>query len=284
MLKKKSLGQHFLRNQALLQRIAEAARLAPDDTVLEVGPGEGTLTELLLQRAGRVIAIEKDDRLIPVLRQKFAAEVASGKFALIHDDILKLDLGFMIYDLRFKIVANIPYYITGNFLRKFLQETERQPASMTLLLQKEVAKRIVAADGRESLLSISVKAYGAPRYIATVQAGSFSPPPKVDSAIITIENISRGLFSDAHTEPSAVTRLSLVRKREKKFFTLLKRGFAHPRKLLASNLGIAPRTLAACGIAPRARAENLSLAQWKSLATYQSANEYEYTKYTNGYE
>lgn len=282
MLKKKSLGQHFLRDLRILQRIADAARLAPDDTVLEAGPGEGTLTELLLQKVGKVITVEKDDRLIPHLQTRFAAEIASGKLVLIHADILNFDPSSeKLAAHSYKLTANLPYYITGSFLRKFLQETGRQPSSMTLLLQKEVAKRIVAADGRGSLLSIGVRAYGAPRYIATVKAGSFSPPPKVDSAIISIENISRGFFSDAHTELSTVTRLIPVRKREKKFFTLLKRGFAHPRKLLSSNLSVPPSVLQECGIAPNARAENVSLAQWKSLATYQSANEYEYT---NEYE
>lgn len=267
MLQKKSLGQHFLRNPRILEKIAGAANLSLADTVLEVGPGEGTLTELLLSRAGRVIAVEKDDRLIPVLQQKFTNEIASGRLELIHADILDLTLSYKLKAISYKLVANIPYYITGMLLRKFL-ESERQPSMMVLLLQKEVAKRIVAADGkakpnpldsvaqsskgrfRESILSISVKAYGAPRYIGTVKAGAFSPPPKVDSAIIAIEEISKKFFIDFD---------------EKKFFEFLKKGFAHPRKLLSSNLEVVQEQLRECGIEEKARPENLSVEQWKCL-------------------
>ena len=261
---KKSLGQHFLRSKSALAKIVEAARLSPCDTVLEVGPGEGALTELLLLRAGRVIAVEKDDRLIPILRQKFATEIASGKLGLIHADILNYELGIRNYGNRYKLVANIPYYITGAFIRKFL-ESDTQPSAMALLLQKEVAKRIVARDGKESILSISVKAYGTPIYIDTVKAGAFSPPPKVDSAIIAIENISKSIFSDGLAQPPTVTRFNLVKEREKRFFELLKKGFAHPRKLLASNLGVDSEKLIQCGIAEKSRDENLTLQQWRSL-------------------
>lgn len=270
MLHKKSLGQHFLRNPRILEKIADAAALSPADTVLEVGPGEGTLTELLLQRAGKVIAVEKDNRLIPVLKRKFAPEIASEKLELIHADILTLPSTFyLLLATGYKVVANLPYYITGQFLRKFLQETERPPSSMTLLLQKEVAKRIIAADRRESLLSLSVKAYGMPRYIGTVKAGAFSPPPKVDSAIIAIERISKSFFTDGFIKPPRVTRsdLVIIRGGERQFFELLKRGFAHPRKFLSSNLGISKKQLLECGIEEKARPENLTLQQWRALLT-----------------
>lgn len=248
---KKSLGQHFLRSKSALVKITEAGHLSSDDTVLEVGPGEGVLTELLLQQAGKVIAVEKDDRLIPILQQKFASTISSGRLELIPADILTLDTKrYTLNAKRYKIVANIPYYITGALLRKFL-ESETQPVTMVLLLQKEVAKRIVASDGKESILSISVKAYGAPRYIETVKAGAFSPPPKVDSAIIAIEHISKEFF--AHID-------------ERAFFALLKKGFAHPRKLLASNLGVPQEKLKECGIDGKARPENLSLENWRRLS------------------
>lgn len=266
MLHKKSLAQYFLRVPRILERIVAAAKLAPTDTVLEVGPGEGTVTALLLQKAGKVIAVEKDARLIPLLRKKFAAQITAGKLELIHADILSAPVtSYMLHVTSYKVVANLPYYITGQFLRRSLQ-TEQQPSSMTLLLQKEVAKRILAANGKESLLSISVKAYGAPRYIATVKAGSFSPPPKVDSAIIAIEDISKGFFVNLVVKPPKITRLSLVKEKEERFFWMLKKGFAHPRKLLSSNLGVAPHALEQCGIPPKSRAENLSLADWKTLA------------------
>ncbi|MDO8620310.1 MAG: 16S rRNA (adenine(1518)-N(6)/adenine(1519)-N(6))-dimethyltransferase RsmA [bacterium] len=253
MLKKKSLGQHFLRDGSALRKIAEAGHLSPEDTVLEVGPGEGALTELLLARAGKVIAVEKDDRLIPILQQKFASEIALGKLSLIHADIL--DVSPSAYGLEpraYSVVANIPYYITGALIRKFL-ESEHQPSAMVLLVQKEVARRIVAHDSKESILSISVKAYGTPRYLDTVKAGAFSPPPKVDSAIIAIEGISKKFFEEID---------------EKRFFELLKKGFAHPRKLLSSNLGVPAENLLACGIAEKARPENLSIDDWKNLSSF----------------
>ncbi len=253
-LAKKSLGQHFLRNPAILAKIVAAADLAPSDTVLEVGPGEGTLTELLLQKAKRVIAVEKDDRLIPILQKKFHDEIAAGKLELIHGDIL-----FFAPPSNYKVVANLPYYITGAFLRKFLGG-EDQPSAMTLLLQKEVARRIVAPAsprlrraGKESILSISVKCYGEPRIAGFVKAGSFSPPPKVESAILVIEHISKRFFEGIS---------------EEEFFANLKKGFAHPRKLLASNLGVAPEELAQCGVAKNARAEDLSLAEWKRITSH----------------
>ncbi len=250
MQKKKSLGQHFLRSESALRKIVEAGHLSPTDVVLEVGPGEGVLTELLLAQAGKVIAVEKDDRLIPVLREKFATEIASGTLELIHADILDFDTKRSTLTAnRFKVIANIPYYITGALIRKFL-ESDTAPSMMVLLLQKEVAKRIVAQDGRESILSISVKVYGFPKYIDTVKAGAFSPPPNVDSGIIAIENISKEFFTVSN---------------EQTFFELLKKGFAHPRKLLSSNLGISSEILRACGIAEKARPENLSLADWKCL-------------------
>ena len=268
MYKKKSLSQHFLRSKVALAKIVEAARLSPDDTVFEIGPGEGALTELLLQKTGRVVAVEKDDRLMPVLKAKFAKEIASGKFELVHADILNYELGIMParlyrsggnYESRYKVVANIPYYITGALIRRFL-ESDIRPSMMVLLLQKEVVKRIVASDGRESILSISVKVYGTPKYIGTVKAGAFSPPPKVDSAIIAIENISKDVFDTlaCHLRENDI---------ERRFFVLLKKGFAHPRKLLSSNLCITAEQLRACGIAEKARAENLSLENWKCLFT-----------------
>ncbi|MEK7170051.1 MAG: rRNA adenine dimethyltransferase family protein, partial [Patescibacteria group bacterium] len=236
-------------------------------TVLEVGPGEGVLTELLLQKAREVIAVEKDDRLIPVLEQKFAKEIVSGRLELLHADILLLDLRLKIKDLsNYKIVANIPYYITGALIRKFLQETDCPPETMVLLLQKEVAKRIVASDKKESILSISVKAYGTPKYIDTVKAGAFSPPPNVDSAIIAIEGISKEFFASRKVQPPETSFRLNLKENEGRFFALLKKGFAHPRKLLSSNLGVPTGKLKECGIAEKARPENLSLEDWKCLS------------------
>lgn len=270
MLHKKSLGQHFLRDPRILRKIAGAAELAPEDTVLEVGPGEGALTALLLEQAGKVVAVEKDARLIPILCQKFQHEIAAGKLKVICKDILSFNPSSEKLTAKsYKLVANLPYYITGNLLRKFLQN-DRQPSSMTLLLQKEVARRIVAQqDGRESMLSMSVKAYGQPKYIGTVKAGAFSPPPKVDSAIIAIENISKDFFTAGGAPLSSppFQRGRIKEGVEEDFFSILKKGFAHPRKLLSSNLGVPPAALRALGIPEKSRAENLALAQWKCLMT-----------------
>ena len=266
-LAKKSLGQNFLRSKSALQKIVEAADLKPEDVVLEVGPGEGILTEALLKSAGKVIAVEKDDRLIPLLQEKFASEISVGKFELIHADILDIELttnnlqlttrqNFFKKNLggqAYKLIANIPYYITGQLLRKFL-ESDFQPSRMVLLLQKEVAKRIVASDNKESILSISVKAYGTPKYIDTVKAECFTPKPKVDSAILLVENISKSFFTSNNLD-------------EKKFFEVLKKGFKSKRKILVGNLGISndpnlEKIMSDCGITKNTRAEDITLEQW----------------------
>jgi len=266
MLYKKSLGQHFLRDPRILKKIADVAGLSPADTVVEVGPGEGTLTEVLLAAAGNVIAVEKDDRLIPILSEKFAAEIASGKLKLMHADVLEFSIfNFQFSKSPYKIVANLPYYITGQFFRKFLEETDTPPESMTLLLQKEVAERIVARDKKESILSVSIKAYGVPKLMGTVKAGAFSPPPKVDSAILTIERISKDFFAtDGHLHAQH-DDAHLVRMNEHRFFGTVRRGFAHPRKFVASNLGLRPAELQSVGIDEKARAESLSLEDWKRI-------------------
>lgn len=267
MFKKKSLGQHFLRDPRILKKVVDAAALSPEDTIVEVGPGEGTLTELLVERAGKVIAIEKDDRLIPLLKEKFSQEMSAGRLELIHDDILSLPTNYSLLTTNYKIVANLPYYITGQFFRQFLQETAKPPLSMTLLLQKEVARRIIAANGKESILSISIKAYGTPRYVDTVKAGSFSPPPKVDSAILSIDGISKRFFetgADGHL-PAVQEDAHPVREREQRFFETVRRGFAHPRKFVTSNLGLGIREVQVLGIHEKARAESLSLRDWKNL-------------------
>ncbi|TSC61452.1 MAG: 16S rRNA (adenine1518-N6/adenine1519-N6)-dimethyltransferase [Parcubacteria group bacterium Gr01-1014_48] len=257
MAAKKSLGQHFLTSERVIEKIIEAAALTHEDTVLEVGPGRGILTKALLSKAGRIIAVEKDGSLIENLEKLFQKEMASKKFILLHGDILDWKpKKYRLLAGSYKVVANIPYYITGIFLRQFLGAKE-YPKSMTLLVQKEVADRIVAKDKKESLYSIGVKAYGIPKYEGTVRAGNFSPPPKVDSAILSINNISKSQFDTIDEEV---------------FFTLVRAGFAHKRKQLAANLRSAfgnafspEETLPLCNIPPKARAENISLADWKCL-------------------
>lgn len=266
MIPKKSLGQHFLTNTNIVSSIVDAGEVSELDTVLEIGPGKGILTAELLKRDAKVVAVEKDAELIPFLEEKFKKEVANNRLVLINDDILT----FQTPD-SYKLIANIPYYITGAIIRKFLT-TEHQPLKMVLLVQKEVAERIVARDKKESLLSISVKAYGTPKYVKTVKAGSFTPPPKVDSAILVIDDISRDFFNPARFNLDTSVKVEPCRT-EKRFFEVLHAGFAHKRKQLFGNLRAVfdekflEERLKRCGIPKNARAEDLSLDDWKNLAS-----------------
>jgi len=167
MQKKKSLGQHFLKNPYYLGLVADAAHIQKGETVLEIGPGEGTLTEVLLDRGARVITVEKDSRLIPLLREKFK-HFDSSKFQVVEGDALDLEIAKLKIE-NFKLIGNIPYYITGALFKKFLT-APHQPSTLVFLIQKEVAERI-ARSAKESILSLSVKAYGTPKYIKTVPAG-----------------------------------------------------------------------------------------------------------------
>ena len=248
MRAKKSLGQNFLRDPKILKKIVDFARIEKDDIVVEVGPGEGTLTKLLLERAKRVIAIEKDHFLVEHLKEKFREQILDDRLKIIEEDILDSDLKYNGY----KLIGNIPYYITGAIFKKFL-EAKKQPESITFVVQKEVADRIIARDGKESILSISMKAYGEPQYGGVIKAGSFNPKPKVDSAIISIRNINRGKFKEAKIDG-------------REFFEILKRGFAHKRKLLIKNLGAEEEVFTKCDIPENARAENLPVDKWICLA------------------
>lgn len=247
---KKSLGQHFLMHARIAERIARAAKLAPDATVLEIGPGTGVLTRELLKLAKKVVAIEADKELFEKLQADFAVEIAKGKLELIYGDIRDYpDNPAIAGNRRYQVVANIPYYLTGEIFRTFLS-AKHQPDSMTLLVQKEVADRIVASTRKESVLSLSVKAYGAPKREFVVPRGAFLPAPKVDSAVIAIRDISRSHFA--------------TRDGEKRFFDLLHAGFAHKRKFVRKNL--AEAGLPQGDIPEKARAEDLSLADWLALA------------------
>lgn len=267
MFAKKSLGQHFLTSERALSAIIDAGNPNGNDLILEIGPGKGILTERLLKHAGKVIAVEKDDWLFEQLKEKFSNETAEGKLELIHGDILAFDPDILKFykDLDFKIIANIPYNITGAILEKFLS-AEYQPGLMVLLVQDEVAKRITgygphsakASRGKkESILSISVKAYGKPLYIDKVMAGSFVPAPKVNSAVIAIEGISKDFFNNFE---------------EKAFFQLLKAGFQAKRKKLSSNLAnLYPKeqVLAAfqdLSLDENVRAEDIRLENWQKMA------------------
>lgn len=270
---KKSLGQNFLKSKLIAKKIVSAGKLQKGDTVLEIGPGKGMLTEYLLETGAKVVAVEKDDLLIELLSERFEKEIKSGQFTLINGDILDFNPSdYQLTTNNYKLIANIPYYITGILFKKFL-ESDYQPKSMVLLVQKEVAQRIVGNNptsprlrgARESILSISVKAYGTPKIALKVQSRFFSPQPKVDSAVLTVENISKNLFTDTITDAK---RLEI---NEKWFFEVVKAGFAHKRKVLIKNLEkIAKKEqlkeiFQKLNINEKERAENIHIDQWISI-------------------
>lgn len=255
----KTLGQNFLKSRRVVWQIVKTAGVAQGETVLEIGPGKGILTGALLESGANVVAIEKDERLVEHLKNTFAKEIQSGQLNLISGDVLEIDaekfekLGLV--NSQYKLVANIPYYITGQIIRKFLSEN-CQPSLAVMLVQKEVADRIVARNNKESLLSLAVKAYGKPKRIAVVKRTEFSPAPNVDSAILLIDKISKKFFEN---------------NSEEKFFNIIHAGFAHKRKLLIKNLEkIATRealreSFTKCNLNEKVRAEDVTLADWQKL-------------------
>lgn len=257
MKAKKSLGQNFLNSDKALMSIIDAADVNAHDVILEIGPGRGILTEKLVILAAKVVAVEKDDELYKFLQEKFSDEIRKGRLDLIHGDILHFNPHSLEFyeDFNFKIVANIPYNITGAIIRKFLS-ADYQPEIMVILVQKEVAERI-ARDKKESILSLSVKAYGQPKYIETVKAGSFRPIPNVDSAILAIENISKDFFKGFT---------------EKQFFQIVHAGFKSKRKKLSSNLSEifhknnVQKAFHKLNMDENIRAEDVNLEIWANLA------------------
>lgn len=249
---KKGLGQHFLMHRQTSERIVIASGVTENDTVLEIGPGTGILTRELLARVGKVTAVETDDDLIPELTERFAEEIGNGRLLLVHQDIRSFDTASI--QAPYHLVANIPYYITGEIMRQFLTAPHK-PLSMTLLVQKEVAERI-ARSKKESLLSLSVKAFGTPKYLFTVPKGAFKPAPKVDSAVLYIGMI-RNPFKKAGSED--------------RFFEILRAGFAHKRKRLMKNLedvaekGAVATAFSLAGLSSEIRPEDVPLASWTKL-------------------
>ncbi len=251
---KKSLGQNFLKSEMILKKIVETGNIQEGETVLEIGPGKGALTQKLLASNCQLIAIEKDNDLYDFLKTKFEKEISSGQLNLIHGDVLEFNTeSYKLKAGSYKLIANIPYNITGAILKKFLTETN-QPESMVLMVQHEVAQRILAKDGKESILSISVKAYGEPKMITKVDKRFFSPAPKVNSAVIAINHISRKTFENKGLN-------------EEKFWEIVKNGFAHKRKKLTSNLkNVLELDENTKKVLENKRAEDLSLADWILIA------------------
>ena len=253
------LGQHFLKHGWAARSLAYAAAIRDGETFLEIGPGKGILTKELLT-LGPVVAVEKDEMLVGQLKETFAEDIASGRLRLVAGDVRDAtpeNLGLT----KYVVAANIPYYITGEIIRQFLTTTI-QPRAMALLVQKEVAQRIIGHPStalgvtKESILSLSVKAYGTPRLVEKVSRTHFSPPPSVDSAILAITDISKKFFDTIS---------------EENFFRVVRAGFASKRKMLTNNLAVkfdktlVTETLRTCDISAKARAEDVPLEGWKSL-------------------
>jgi 16S rRNA (adenine1518-N6/adenine1519-N6)-dimethyltransferase len=258
------LGQHILVDPHAVQTIVESADLEESDLVLEVGPGPGTLTVHLAERAGEVIAVELDERMLAPLHEALAGH---GNVQIVQRDILELDLAGLVGGRPYKVVANLPYYITSAILRHLLSASHR-PACLVVTVQREVADRIVGRPGRRqrhkqeqrmSLLAVSVQFYGRPRIVTRIAAGAFRPIPEVDSAVLRIDTydpLPWGAVDEALT------------------FDLARAGFAHSRKQLHNALRldlpdadqVIDAALARSGIDPRRRAETLSVQEWVALS------------------
>jgi len=253
---KKGLGQHFLVDRGVLEKIISAAELEPSDTVIEVGPGLGILTGELVKKAANVIAIEADSKLASSLQKTFSK---IPQLTVLNADVLEIDPREIFAKKRqsYKIVANLPYYIAAPILRHFL-EASLKPSLMVVMVQKEVGQSIVAAPGDMSILGISVQLYGKPTIVDYVPAQSFYPQPKVDSAIVRI---------DVYPKP-AIEVESIAG-----FFEIVKAGFSAPRKQIRNSLALGLQVTSAevvklleeAGIAPQRRPETLSLEEWAKL-------------------
>jgi 16S rRNA (adenine1518-N6/adenine1519-N6)-dimethyltransferase len=249
---KKSLGQHWLEDHAALQAMVDAADISVKDTVLEIGPGYGTLTEYLLATGAQVTALEFDQSLVQGLLKKFANV---PELTVQEGDIRSYD--FTSQPADYKIVANIPYYLTSNLIQ-LISETPNQPQAAVLLMQKEVAERIAAMPGQMSLLSVTAQFYWEVNLDRVVKAELFAPPPKVDSQILVLSRRHEPLFADV--DP-------------KQFFRLVKAGFSQKRKTLLNSLsaGLAisreatDELLTQAAIEPTLRAQTLSLDEWQRL-------------------
>lgn len=257
-LHKKSLGQHFLNSTVVPNWMCDAADIQTGDIVVEIGPGTGALTRELLTRGATVHALEADGRALVVLEKEFADHIATKRLVLHHEDVRDFsftDLGLPNHS--FKVVANIPYYLSGLLFRTCLSG-EIQPRTMVFLVQKEVAKRVVEAQrgGKHSLLSLSVEAFGTPRYERSVAKTHFTPPPKVDSAIINVSDIHQQNFAELD---------------QKEFFDLLHVGFGQKRKQLRTNLKkhydetLIARAWETLDLSPTVRAEDVDLTTWLAL-------------------
>jgi 16S rRNA (adenine1518-N6/adenine1519-N6)-dimethyltransferase len=259
---KKRLGQHFLIDESVLECIISAAGLSPGDTVIEVGPGMGILTEALAGRGARVIAVELDSKLVALLRKKMTS---FPRVEIVHADILKFAPQQLLQDAHvasgsaqsYKVIANLPYYITSPVLSHFL-EAQRRPSEMVVMVQKEVGETIAAAPGKMRLLSVRAQFYSRPTIVCHVPPSSFHPRPKVDSVVLRLE-----VYAEPPIDVSDVAG----------FFEMVIHGFSAPRKQLrnslAHSLAMSPTEAAAllerAGIQGKRRAETLSMEEWRQM-------------------
>ncbi|MBN2257326.1 MAG: ribosomal RNA small subunit methyltransferase A [Anaerolineaceae bacterium] len=251
---KKSLGQNFIFDENIIHRIIELAGISSRTPVLEIGAGPGNMTRGLVACGGRVVAIELDDRFLPLLEQLAASH---PNLEIVHANVLKLDLDTLMGSVGYLVVANLPYYITSAVIRKLL-ETRQKPIRLALTVQKEVALRICAKPGELSVLAVSVRIYGEPQLSMNIPAGAFYPMPKVDSAVVLI-----------HTHPSPL----IPKEHTDHFFRIVKAGFSQKRKMLRNTIAAGMHlTQPACehlfksaGIDPTRRAQTLDIAEWIAL-------------------
>jgi len=252
---RKGLGQHFLIDERILARIAEAAGLEPGEWALEIGAGPGTLTRHLALRADHVVAVEIDEQFMPLLREVLAP---FPHVTIVRGDILRLDPAALVHGHPYRAIGNIPYSITSPILRH-LMEAPLKPRRIVLTVQLEVARRITARPGEMSLLAVSVQVYGRPQVVDRIKAGAFWPRPEVDSAVVVIEPYEQPAVDLGDPDW---------------FFEVVRAGFSQRRKqlhnALSHNLGIpgdlVRRALAEAGIDPARRAETLSLEEWARLS------------------
>ena len=252
---RKKLGQNFLQDPNILEKIVDLAEVSKEDTVLEIGPGLGSLTRHLAARAKEVIAVEIDSWIIPALEASLSGYANA---TIVNEDILKIAPSEIISAPEYLVVANIPYYITSAIIRHLL-ENEPRPHRLVLTIQKEVAERICTPEGEKmNLLALSIQVYGKPEIVAKIPAGAFYPPPKIDSAVIRIS---------LYDEPRIPTALL------DDFFRLAKAGFRQKRKNLRNAISTGlhlskeecESLLHSAGIDPRRRAETLNLKEWREL-------------------
>jgi 16S rRNA (adenine1518-N6/adenine1519-N6)-dimethyltransferase len=252
---RKALGQHFLVDNSILDRIAAAAELTPEDVVAEVGPGLGALTRRLVQQAGWVAAIEMDAELAASLPARLGNP---SNLTVVEADARSVDIASLVgEETRYKVVANLPYYAANPIIRRFL-ESEPRPSLMVVMVQREVAQSMIASPGEMSILSVAVQYYAAPSLVCNVPPRAFRPPPKVTSSVVKLRLRERPAVEVADSAA---------------FFMLVRAGFSAPRKQLrnslAQGLGVsgdeAGRLLAWAEVDGKRRAETLSLEEWAEI-------------------